>query len=30
MKHEREWYSCDRCGEEIKEDIDSWKHFPGH
>ena len=29
MKHEREWYSCDRCGEEIK-DIDSWKHFPGH
>lgn len=30
MKHEKEWYTCDRCGEEIKEDIDSWKYFPGH
>lgn len=18
MKHEKEWYTCDRCGEEIK------------
>lgn len=25
MKHEKEWYSCDRCGEEIKEDICAWE-----
>lgn len=25
MKHEKEWYTCDRCGEEIKEDIHAWK-----
>lgn len=25
MKHEKEWYTCDRCGEEIKEDIYAWK-----
>lgn len=27
MKHEKEWYTCDRCGEEIKENIYAWK-FP--
>lgn len=25
MKHEKEWYTCDRCGKEIKEDIYAWK-----
>lgn len=25
MKHEKEWYTCDRCGEEIKEDIHAWE-----
>lgn len=25
MKHEKEWYTCDRCGEEIKDDIHAWK-----
>lgn len=25
MKHEKEWYTCDRCGEEIKEDIQAWE-----
>ena len=27
MKHEKEWYTCDRCGEEIKEDIHTWSGF---
>ena len=27
MKHEKEWYTCDRCGEEIKEDIHAWSGF---
>lgn len=30
MKHEREWYTCDRCGEEINEDIYAWTLFPEH
>ncbi len=30
MKHERVWYTCDRCGQEISEDIYAWKMFPGH
>lgn len=28
MKHEREWYTCDRCGEEINENIYAWKMPP--
>lgn len=29
MKHEKEWYSCDRCGKNIEEIPSSaeWKHF---
>lgn len=27
MKHEKEWYTCDRCGEEIKEDIHAWQRM---
>ena len=30
LKHEKEWYTCDRCGKEIEEDMDSWKHLPRH
>lgn len=30
MKHKKEWYICDRCGEEISENIYAWKDFPGH
>ena len=26
MKHEKEWYTCDRCGEEIDQ-IPSQKHI---
>lgn len=29
MKHEKEWYTCDRCGEEIKEDINAWQWVRG-
>lgn len=25
MKHEKEWYTCDRCGQEIKENMYAWK-----
>ena len=25
MKHEKQWYTCDRCGEKIKEDIEAWR-----
>lgn len=25
MRHDKEWYTCDRCGDEIKEDICAWK-----
>lgn len=24
MKHEKEWYTCDRCGVEINEDLKPW------
>lgn len=29
MKHEKEWYSCDRCGKNIEEIPSNagWKHF---
>lgn len=27
MKHEKEWYTCDRCGKEIKEDIHAWRRM---
>lgn len=30
MKHEKEWYTCDRCGEEIKEDVGAWQWVLGH
>lgn len=29
MKHEKEWYTCDRCGEEIKENIGAWQYIRG-
>lgn len=30
MKHEREWYTCDRCGKEIEENLRAWTMFPDH
>lgn len=29
MKHEKEWYTCDRCGVEIKENIGAWEWIKG-
>lgn len=30
MKHEKEWCTCDRCGEEIKEDVGAWRWVLDH
>lgn len=28
MKHEKEWYTCDRCGKEIKEKLGACSWIP--